>query len=77
MVASQNGCLSRCIFFGYNFGSTIPTGSVRFFVLSHRLNRLIPQVLHFVQFAQFLLYGREPSINNGKDVANRALISTF
>ena len=63
--------------FKRNFWKTMPTASVRFFVLAPRLRSLVPHVLQFMQFAQFLVHGHKSSIKNGKDFINRALILTF
>ncbi len=55
----------------------MPTISVRSFVLAPRLSSLVPHVLQFMQFAEFLVHGHESSIKNGKDFINRLLILTF
>ena len=55
----------------------MPTAAVRFFVFAPHLRSLIPHVLQFMQFAQFLLHGHESSVKNGKDFINRMLILTF
>jgi hypothetical protein len=55
----------------------MPTAPMRFFVFTPRLRGVVPGVLQFMQFAQFLLHGHESSVKNGIDVINRMLILTF
>jgi len=71
------GASADAFAFGCNSWKTMPTAAMRFLVFAPCLRSLVPHVLQFMQFAQFLLHRHGSPIQNGKDFINGALISTF